>query len=171
MSQTRLTCRWSGAAVLACLAVLLTACNDSSDSEQPFHPHAVYDQSADARADIRQAVAEAGREHKRVLLDFGGNWCGDCQVLDYYLHQPPNSRLLARNFILVDIDIGKYDHNLDLAQQYDIPLRIGVPALAVLSSDGKLLYSQQHGEFETMSRVDPASVTAFLDRWKAPGNG
>ncbi|HEX4036760.1 MAG TPA: thioredoxin family protein [Acidobacteriaceae bacterium] len=126
----------------------------------------IYDANANARADIHYALLAAQRDHKRVILDFGGNWCGDCIVLNYYLHQPPNATLLARNFILVDIDIGQYDHNLDIAHQYDIPLKLGVPALAVLSPGGQLLYSQRHAEFEKMAHTDPSAVTAFLNRWK-----
>ena len=62
----------------------------------------VYSDTADAKAEIRQALATATREHKRVLLDFGGNWCGDCQVLHIYLHDPGNASLLQNNFVLVE---------------------------------------------------------------------
>jgi len=58
------------------------------------------------------------------------------------------------------------DQNLDIARRYDVPLNKGVPALAVLSDHGKLLYSQRSGEFEAMRRMDPASVTHFLVQWK-----
>ncbi len=155
---------------LALLASVAGACNSAGDA-QPYEPHRIYDASADARAEIHNALLQARRQHKRVILDFGGNWCSDCEILDYYFHQPPNSVLLARNFILVDIDVGEYDHNLDLAQQYGIPLKLGVPALAVLGSGGQLLYSQRNGEFERMGQMDPSSVTDFLNRWKAPVRG
>lgn len=126
----------------------------------------IYDSTANARADIHSALLTAQREHKRVILDFGGNWCGDCIVLNYYFHQAPNAQLLDSNFVLVEIDIGRYDHNLDIARQYEIPLKLGVPALAVLSPGGRLLYSQRNGEFEKMRRMDPSAVTTFLNRWK-----
>lgn len=126
----------------------------------------VYSDTADAHSEIRDALARAAREHKRVLLDFGGNWCGDCQVLDIYFHREPNADLLSKNYILVDVNVGKYDKNLDLAKQYDIPLQKGVPALAILDAHGHLLYSQRQGEFEAMRRMDPNSVTQFLEHWK-----
>lgn len=126
----------------------------------------VYSDTADAHAEVRDALARAAREHKRVLLDFGGNWCGDCQVLDIYFHREPNADLLAKNYVLVDVNVGKYDKNLDLAKKYDIPLQKGVPALAVLDAHGHLLYSQRQGEFEAMRRMDPNSVTQFLEHWK-----
>lgn len=126
----------------------------------------IYSETADAHVEVRDALAKAAREHKRVILDFGGNWCGDCKVLDIYFHQEPNASLLASNFVLVDVNIGHYDKNLDLAQRYDVPLKKGVPALAVLDRRGHLLYSQRQGEFEAMRHMDPGSVTQFLDRWK-----
>lgn len=121
-----------------------------------------------AKAQIAAAIKTAAHTHKRVLLDFGGNWCGDCIVLDMYFHNPQNRPLLEKNFVLVDVNVGEYDANLDLAKKYEIPLQKGVPALAVLSDTGKLLYSQRAGEFEAMRRMNPDAVTHFLVQWK-PG--
>lgn len=148
--------------LLAISAAFLLLC--SSPSFGQFR--SVYSDTADAHAEVRDALSRAAREHKRVLLDFGGNWCGDCQVLDIYFHREPNADLLASNYILVDVNVGRYDKNLDLAKKYDIPLQKGVPALAVLDAHGHLLYSQRQGEFESMRRMDPNSVTQFLERWK-----
>ena len=135
-----------------------------------FTPRHIYDANADAHTQIRDALTTAAREHKRVILDFGGNWCGDCQVLDIYFHRAPNDAILNTNYVLVDIDIGRMDKNVDVAQKYGIPLERGVPALAVLDSHGRLLYSQKQGEFEAMRRMSPDSVTEFLEKWKAPGH-
>jgi thioredoxin 1 len=67
---------------------------------------------------------------------------------------------------VVDVNIGEYDKNLDVAQKYQIPLKLGVPALAVLDGKGRLLYSQRSGEFEKMRKLDSSAVTAFLEKWK-----
>lgn len=136
-----------------------------------FTPRHIYDENANARTEIQGALATAAREHKRVILDFGGNWCGDCQVLDIYFHRSPNDALLNANYVLVDIDIGHMDKNVDLADKYDVPLRRGVPALAVLDAHGHVLYSQKNGEFEAMRRMNPESVTDFLEKWKGGGSG
>ena len=127
----------------------------------------LYSATADAKADIAVALKQARVEHKRVILDFGGDWCGDCQVLDIYMRQSPNDDLLARHFIVVHVDIGRFDKNTDVARKYDIPLSKGVPALAVLDAKGKLLYAQKTGEFEDMRNMSSKSLTDFLNRWKA----
>jgi thiol:disulfide interchange protein len=126
----------------------------------------IYSATADAHADIAQAIRTATQEHKRIILDFGGNWCGDCQVLDIYFHQEPNKAILAKQFVVVHIDIGNQDKNLDVAEKYGIQPKIGVPALAVLDQHGHLLYSQQKSVFRDMQHVDSASVTDFLNQWK-----
>jgi hypothetical protein len=64
------------------------------------------------------------------------------------------------------VNIGRMDENLDIAQRYGVPIAKGVPALAVLSDSGKLLYSQKSGEFEAMRRMQANSVTNFLVQWK-----
>jgi thiol:disulfide interchange protein len=131
---------------------------------QPFLRKHLYDADANPRADIAAALKQAKAQKKRVILDFGGDWCGDCLVLDMYMHQSPNGELLNRHYIVVHIDIGHMDRNVDVARKYKVPITKGVPALAVLDADGKLLYSQEDKEFESAT---PSHITAFLYRWKA----
>jgi hypothetical protein len=87
-------------------------------------------------------------------------------VLDIYFHDAQNKPLLEKNFVLVDINIGRMDANLDLAEKYDIPLKRGVPALAVLGEHGELLYSQKSGEFEDMRNLQSSALTEFLVKWR-----
>lgn len=126
----------------------------------------IYPDASQAKADITAAIKTAAATHRHVLLDFGGNWCGDCQVLDLYFHDAKNLPILNANFVLVHVNIGRMDENVDIARKYDIPLERGVPALAVLSETGKLLYSQKSGEFEAMRRMESSSVTGFLVQWR-----
>lgn len=126
----------------------------------------IYPAPEQAKTDLAAALRVAPAQHKRILVDFGGNWCSDCKVLDYYFHQPENLPVLEKNFLMVHVNVGYLDQNQSIAERYGIPLKRGVPALAVLNEHGKLLYSQQAGEFESMQRVEPGAVTRFLLQWK-----
>ena len=84
-------------------------------------PHQIYDVNANAHAEVTAAIQKARAENKRVILDFGGNWCGDCKVLDINFHKPENQALLDRYYVLVDIDVGKFDKNEDIAEKYGVP--------------------------------------------------
>jgi hypothetical protein len=126
----------------------------------------LYNPQADAKREIKEALEHAAREHKNVILVFGGNWCYDCHVLDLAFHHPEIEPRLKAHYVVVHVDIGEYNKNLDLAERYQVPLKKGVPALAVLAADGKLLYSQQAGEFEAARSLAPGDVMAFLKKWQ-----
>jgi thioredoxin 1 len=130
----------------------------------------VYPDVARARADVEAALAEASKSGKRVLVDFGGNWCGDCKVLDINLKKPENQALLDKHYVMVHVNVGEkgISDNFDIAERYGIPLKKGVPALAVLDPRGTVLFAHRNGEFESMRKMDPRAVQEFLERWRAP---
>jgi thioredoxin 1 len=127
----------------------------------------IYPDGVDARAEIKEAQERAAKAHKRVLLVFGANWCFDCHVLDLAFQRPDFTPVVSR-YEVVHIDIGPDGKkNGDIAKQFDVPLEKGVPALAVLDSQGKLLVSQKHGEFENARAMTPEAILEFLNKWKA----
>ena len=151
----------------ALLALTFAPLSHAAAQNVPFVKKHLYSTTADPTSDIAAALKQARAENKRVILDFGGDWCGDCQVLDIYMHESPNAELLAKHFIVVHVDIGHMDHNVDVAKKYNVPIEKGVPALAVLDKHGKLLFSQENKEFENMRNMRSDDVTAFLNKWKA----
>jgi thioredoxin 1 len=126
----------------------------------------IYPPDADARAELKEAEERAASGHKRLLLVFGANWCYDCHVLDLAFHRPDFASAMA-GYEVVHVDLGEDEQkNLDLVKQFEIPLNKGIPALAVVSSDGKLIVSQKNGEFEDARSMTPAALLQFLNQWK-----
>ena len=150
--------------IRSCLAALLLAAASSAAlAAEPMYP------SIDrAKPDIDGALKEAAATKRRVIVDFGGNWCTDCRILDINMKKPENAALLQKNFVVVHVNVGDkgISDNFDVAERYGIPLKKGVPALAVLESDGRVVYAQKAGEFENMRKMDPQSVNDFLNQWK-----
>jgi thioredoxin 1 len=145
--------------------------SDTAQLRQPIEKKDLYPASADARKEIAEALTIAAKTHQRVLLVFGANWCYDCHVLDEAFHSPEIAPTMGKSFEVVHVDIGQSDKNLDIAKQYDVPLDRGVPAIAVLDSDGKLLFSQKRGEFEAARSMSAEDILDFLDKWKpTPAN-
>jgi len=147
------------AAMMLCMSCGLFP---SQAAEAQINKH-LYSESANPIADISAAEGVANREHKRILLDFGGNWCGDCQLLDLYYQQQTNAEILSKYYVVVHVDIGHMDHNVAVAEKYHVPIQRGVPALAVLDAKGNLIYVERDKEFEHTSAE---AVQAFLERWK-----
>jgi thioredoxin 1 len=139
---------------------------------EPAKPNTqLYPPPEEAKAEISSALTAASKDHKRVLLVFGGNWCYDCHVLDTTFRSKEFAPLVNANYHVIHINVGNYDANLDLADKYQIPLKKGVPSLAILDPDGKLVVSQKQGEFESTVRIGPEDIVDFLKKWKPqPGS-
>jgi thiol:disulfide interchange protein len=125
----------------------------------------LYDKTADAKADIDAALALAKADGKRVLLDFGADWCPDCHVLAAYLNGTAGRTLVEPNFHVVSIDVGYWDHNLDIAGAYGNPIKIGIPAVVVLEPDGSFVGSSADGSLASASGMTEQQVLRYLARW------
>ncbi len=152
--------------------IIATQRSDPSDKvarrlPEPARPNTqLYPPPEEAQEEISGALAAAQKDHKRVILVFGGNWCYDCHVLDATFRSKEFAPLVNANYHVIHINVGNYDVNLDLAQKYQIPLNKGVPSLAILDPDGSLVVSQKQGEFESTVRIGPEDVIEFLKKWK-----
>jgi protein disulfide-isomerase len=127
-------------------------------------PPAIYDEAADAKAAIRTTLDEAAKAKLPVLVVFGANWCGDCRMLDATFKGGPSAPLIAKHFKVVKVDVGRFDRNVDIAEAYRVPLKRGIPAVAVLSPEGKLLYATEGGELADARKMGDQGVYDFFTR-------
>ena len=121
-----------------------------------------YDESADAKAAVRQALGAAKKSQVPVFLIFGANWCEDCRALDFAIKSGRSADLLARQFKVVKVDIGNFDRNLDLVAAYGNPIKKGIPAAVVLSPDNEVLYATRAGELADARRMSESGIYDFL---------
>ena len=130
----------------------------------------LYEANADASAQIDAALKKATKENRRVLIQWGANWCGWCHKLaDRFKNSPKIARVLRYDYDVVHVDVGRFDKNLDLGEKYGTQWKKdGIPYLTILSADGKVLVNQETGSLESGSKHDPAKVLAFLEKYKAP---
>jgi len=134
------------------------------DAAKPSHP-AIYEEGAEGSKQISQALAAAKKENKRVLLQFGANWCGWCDKLhDLFRSNSEIAAALKKSYVVVLADVNK-GHNDDINTQYGNPTRFGLPALVVLDADGRQLTTQDTGKLEDGDHHDPKKVLAFLNKW------
>lgn len=121
-----------------------------------------YDEKADARVDIARAIESARAAHREVLLVFGANWCKDCRMLDAELKQGRLARLMAERYVVVKVDVGNFDKNLDLAQRYDNPIKKGIPSIAVLDGAGKPVFVTRAGELASARSMGETAIYDFF---------
>lgn len=120
-----------------------------------------YDEKADAAADVQHALRAAQADHRKVLLVFGANWCGDCRALDKAMHGSSQG-LITGKFDVVKIDVGNFDKNLELANRYGNPIQKGIPAVVVLGADNHVIYSTKGGELADARKMGDQGIYDFL---------
>ena len=69
---------------------------------------------------------------------------------------------MGRKFLVLKVNVGRFDRNTDLAAQMGVPLKKGIPAVAVLKSDGEVLSATGGGELaDARNMGDPALLSIF----------
>lgn len=121
-----------------------------------------YDEKADAKAEVRQALTTAQQNGKKVLVVFGANWCKDCRELDKALHGK-SEPLINSKFVVVKVNVGQFDTNLDLADNYGNPIKKGIPAAVLLTPDDKILYSTRAGELANARSMGDNGIYDFFN--------
>lgn len=155
MENKRLTVGRAGSVA----AVLAIMCLQAMAAEKPFDP------TRDAAKDLQAALTQATAEHKKVLMDVGGNWCPWCLVLERTLAEDAElHQTLTKNYVVVHVNFSKENQNTELLKNY--PAAKGYPAWYVLAADGRLLKAEDTSDLEATHRLDAgynkASLRSFL---------
>lgn len=146
---------------LAFSALILAGCNARDHDAAAGKP---YNTTADARLDIKQALARAAVTHTSVIVIFGANWCPDCRELDHAMSHEPCATLIARDFQVVKVSVGHFNRNLAIAADYGVPLAKGIPAVAILSSPNQVLYVTKEGELANARDMGDTGIYDFFKR-------
>lgn len=142
--------------------------DSAADSEVPAEAVAAtdykgpYDADADAKADIASALAIAAKENKLVLLKFGANWCLDCRVFSTLLDKPDIHERVTEHFVLVNIDVGSFDHNMDVSEAYGCPTRRGIPSALIIDHSNRLVM-EDDGRIESARNFSEDDAVRWLD--------
>lgn len=132
----------------------------------PYPLPAPYDPRRDARHDVDAAIARAKQSGKPVLIDFGANWCINCRVLAGALALPEMRTWVADKFELVQVDIGRFDRNLDVVRRFGVRGLDGVPAIFVVDArTGKLRNKRETSIASDSVRLQPQEAADWLARW------
>ncbi len=128
-----------------------------------------YDERANADAQVAAARAQALKSRKRLLIDLGGNWCLDCRLLAGTMDLPQMKRFVAAHFVVVTVDIGRFDKNGQIAARYGVKGRLaGVPAVLIVDpKTDKLLNAGKETELADARSMGPQALADWLAKWAA----
>ncbi len=145
-------------------AVKAPAVQLKSLADLPTPPYP-YDEKADAEADVAAALKRAKKAHKLTLIDFGGNWCGDCRVFAGVIEQPDVKAWVDKHYEVVTVNVGRYDKNMQIPARYGIDKLKGVPSFLVVDGKGKLVNDGAFFALTDARHMTPQSIVDWLAQW------
>jgi thiol:disulfide interchange protein len=129
-----------------------------------YKPVTVYDAARNPAKDLQDAMREAARTKRRILLEVGGDWCVWCHIMDgFFESHPALQKLRDSHYVRVKINYGKDNPNEEFLSHY--PRIAQYPHFFVLDSQGKLLQSQDTGVFEHGRTYNHKKLASFLKKW------
>ncbi len=137
-------------------------------ADLPVVERAPYDENANADAAVAAAFARAKKSGKRVLIDMGGNWCGDCIVLANLMQLPEMKRFMAAHFEIVSVDVGRMNKNLQVPGHYGVADRLksgGVPSIIIAEPDGTFVNKNDMSALEDARHMTPQATADWLAQW------
>ena len=153
----------SSAAAVAAPAPRLAVQSLSQLSDLPYP----FDPERDANRDVAAASARAAAEGKLLLIDLGGNWCPDCRILAGVMDLPEMKAFLAAHYVLVSVDIGHLDRNLQIPARYGITRRLeAAPAILIVDPKTNVLLDKGHILlFDDTQSNAPQAIADWLAQW------
>ena len=105
--------------------------------------------------------------HRLLMIDLGGNWCGDCRVLAGTMDLPEMRRFVDAHYVVVTVDVGRFDKNLQIPARYGIKDRLeGVPSLLIVDPKSNRLVDAGHiAALADARHMDPQSLADWLAQW------
>jgi thioredoxin-related protein len=132
----------------------------------------IYDKAADAQVQVQKAATQARREDKRILVMFGGDWCGWCHKLhELFANDAEIRKILSYEYVLVMVDTeapGAADlmrKCKEALSKEELQKGVGFPFLGVLDAEAKVVTAQRTDPLEEGDHHHPGRVKEFLNRW------
>lgn len=128
-----------------------------------------YDPSADADQQVASAKARAAATGKRLLIALGSNWCSDSRALAGVLELPEVTSFIAHHYVVVVVDVNRFDRNLQIPRRYGVMRLRGIPTLLVIDpKTDKLLNAGHLFELVNAGDMSPQKVVDWLAHWSSP---
>jgi hypothetical protein len=135
-------------------------------ADLPIEEMRPYDEAANADAAVNAAFARAKKSHKPVLMDLGGNWCGDCIILDNVMRLPEVKHFVDTHYETVSVDVGRFNRNLQIPARFGITKRLeGVPSVLIATPDGKLVNEGQIAALADARTLTPQAIADWIAQW------
>ncbi len=121
-----------------------------------------YDENADARAAVYSGREKALQDRRFLMVTFGANWCPDCRTLHSRLKSREVADYTEDRFYFVNVNVGEFDQNADIAAELGVTLARGIPVAIFFDIDGRIIGTTNAGQLEPSRRYSSKQILKFM---------
>ena len=126
----------------------------------------LYKPSADAIADVQQALDRAAADNRLALVVLGANWCHDSRALASRLHRPPLAELVQQHYELVFVDAGFLDKGRAVMQQFGVAHYYATPTVLIIDpSSGQVINNEDRHQWGNAYNIDMPTSVRYFEKW------
>jgi thioredoxin 1 len=102
------------------------------------------------------------REERFLMVTFGVNWCRDCRNLHWILHRAEVQDYTRDLFQFVNVDVGKFNQNRQVAADLGVSLTRGIPVAVFFDPQGQIIGTTNEGQLEPARRYSSKQILKFV---------
>ncbi len=125
-------------------------------SDLPYQP------DPDPPTTVAAARQQALEDEKFLMITFGANWCLDCRTLYHRLKSPEVEAFTGDIFDFVNVDVGKFNVNRELAGDLGVDLQRGIPVAIFFGPDGQVIGTTNEGQLEPARYYTSKQILKFV---------
>ena len=104
------------------------------------YPHAPYPEPYEeikvTLNELREFIKKSVDQNKQSIVIFGANWCPDAKFLEAVMQLPTFKNFLEKYVNILNIDLGKYEINMELFNFFDSNIKDGIPRVFIMDKRG-----------------------------------
>ncbi len=104
------------------------------------YPHAPYPEPYKklkiSMNELKEFLKYSVDQNKQSIVIFGANWCPDAKFLEAVMQLPTFKNFLEKYVNILNIDLGKYEINMELFNFFDSNIKDGIPRVFIMDKRG-----------------------------------
>lgn len=124
----------------------------------------LYNEQANGEKQLTEALDQAKKESKHVLIQMGGNWCKWClKFNEFVTNDNEINKVMNDNYVVLHLNYDKKD--LAMLERLEHPERFGFPVIIILDENGKRLHTQNSYYLEEGEGYHKKKVLSCFKDW------
>jgi len=121
-----------------------------------------YNRTEVSNDQLEKFISAALNQKKLPMVILGANWCPDAQYLEAVIALPSVAQFIAEHYVVMHVDLGEYDINMDLIECLGMPSQEGIPRVFILDLQGEPINLETNDKWRSARQSYPQDIFDYF---------